>query len=235
MNGHDRVTLDETPTDEKQLKHKMGTGSRKGLGTLHGQMRATFSPPSQAFDSAAQYFGQRRRLALIVLAGSLLAAALVVFGLEHTPDYSLRFFGSSGIGTLRLKAKIATGLLGLALFQLFLALWMFGRLPGIGIGARSVGHIHRAVGIVLFLMTLPVAAHCILAYGVEMHSARETMHSLAGCFFYGAFVAKILVIRSRALPAWALPIAGGLLVAALGLLWYSSALWFFNGYHLPIR
>jgi hypothetical protein len=172
-------------------------------------------------------------LILIVVAGALVTAALAAFGLEHTPDYSLGFFGSSGSDSLRLKSEIATGLLGLGLFQLFLALWILGRLPGMGTAARAVGRVHRAAGMVLLLVTLPVAVHCIFAYGVRTYSARVTVHSLAGCFFYGAFVAKILVVRSRTLPDWALPTAGGLLVTAIGVLWYSSALWFFNGHHLP--
>ena len=60
-----------------------------------------------------------------------------------------------------------------------------------------------------------------------------TVHSLAGCFFYGAFVAKVLLVRSRRLPGWVLPVAGDVLVTIVGVLWYASALWFFYGYHLP--
>jgi hypothetical protein len=173
------------------------------------------------------------RIVLIIVAGAVVGSALAAFGLEHAPNYSLGFFGSSGAGTLRLKAQIATGLLGLGIFQVFLALWMWGRLPGMG-AAGPVGRVHRAAGILIFLVTLPVAAHCMFAYGVEMDSPRAAVHSLAGCFFYGAFIAKILVVRSRGLPGWALPIAGGLLVGAFCVLWYSSALWFFNGFHLPL-
>ncbi len=176
----------------------------------------------------------KQRILCIVLAGAIVAAGLAAFGLEHTPNYSLPFLGSSGAGTLPLKAQIATGLLGLGLFQLFLALWIMGRLSRLAPAAHSVAQVHRAVGILLFLATLPVAEHCLFAYGLEMHSLRETVHSFAGCFFYGAFIAKILVVRSRTLPGWTLPMVGGLLVAALGVLWYSSALWFFNGYHLPL-
>ena len=72
-----------------------------------------------------------------------------------------------------------------------------------------------------------------LSYGVQTTSARVTVHSLAGCFFYGAFVAKVLVVRSRRMPGWVLPVAGGVLVCVLAVLWYTSALWFFDGYRLP--
>jgi hypothetical protein len=59
------------------------------------------------------------------------------------------------------------------------------------------------------------------------------VHSLAGCFFYGAFLAKVLVVRSRRLPGWVLPVMGGLLVTVVAVVWYSSALWYFDGYRLP--
>ena len=60
------------------------------------------------------------------------------------------------------------------------------------------------------------------------------VHSLAGCFLYGAFAAKLVIVRSRRLPGWALPLAGGTLVALVALLWYSSALWYFNDDSLPL-
>jgi hypothetical protein len=55
------------------------------------------------------------------------------------------------------------------------------------------------------------------------------VHSIAGCLLYGAFVAKVLVVRSRRLPGWALPAAGGALVVVIALLWYTAALWVFTG------
>jgi|ERR1700722_17149423 len=174
-----------------------------------------------------------RRLVLVLVAAAVVTAALAVFGVEHTPNYALSLFGTSGAGVLSLKSKLATAVLGLALLQLLLALWMYGRLPASGTAPHSVRRTHRAVGIVLFLLTLPIAVHCMFAYGVQTTSARVTVHSLAGCFFYGAFVAKVLLVRSRRLPGWVLPVAGGVLVTIVGVLWYSSALWFFDGYHLP--
>jgi hypothetical protein len=38
--------------------------------------------------------------------------------------------------------------------------------------------------------------------------------------------------QSRRLPGWALPVAGGALAVAVGVLWYTSALWYYNGYRL---
>ena len=173
------------------------------------------------------------RLAWVVIAAGVVVAALYVFGTEHTPSPTLGLFGQNGVDTIRLKSQIATGVLGLALVQLVLALWMYAKLPGVTSPSRSVSRVHRGVGAVLFLVTLPVAVHCMFAYGVQTYDARVTVHSLAGCFFYGAFLAKVLVVRSRRLPGWVIPVIGGLLVATVAVIWYSSALWYFNGFQLP--
>jgi Na+/H+ antiporter NhaD/arsenite permease-like protein len=68
---------------------------------------------------------------------------------------------------------------------------------------------------------------------VQLTSVRVAVHSLAGCFFYGAFVAKVLLVQSRRLPRWALPVAGGTLAVVIGVLWWTSALWYYNGFQLP--
>jgi len=68
---------------------------------------------------------------------------------------------------------------------------------------------------------------------VQLTSPRVAIHSIAGCFLYGAFAAKVLLVHSRRLPDWALPITGGMLATAIGLLWYTSALWYYNDYQLP--
>ena len=48
---------------------------------------------------------------------------------------------------------------------------------------------HRTIGIVAILLTLPIAYHCALAYGVQTHiDARIAVHSIVGCFLYGAIV-----------------------------------------------
>ncbi|MET8050830.1 DUF6529 family protein [Streptosporangium sp. NPDC005286] len=153
------------------------------------------------------------------------AAALYAFGRIHTPDYAGSLFGRRGNDANLLKAQLGTALLGLALYQLILALWMYRRLPGAGAAPRPVPLAHRIGGAVLFVLSLPVAYHCITTYGVQLDNARVALHSLAGCFFYGAFAAKVLLVRSRYLPAWALPVAGGTLVTLIAILWSSAALW----------
>jgi hypothetical protein len=42
-------------------------------------------------------------------------------------------------------------------------------------------------------------------------------------------------VARPALPGWALPAAGRLLVTLIVVMWYSSALWYFDGFRLPCR
>ena len=94
--------------------------------------------------------------------------------------------------------------------------------------------LHRVGGAGLLLRLLPVAVHGMFAYGVQLGDPRVAVHSVAGCFFYGAFAAKVLIVRSRRLPGWALPLAGGLLVTLIAVMWSSSALRYFDGSRLPL-
>lgn len=173
------------------------------------------------------------RLTVIAVAGLAVAAAIFIAGRVHSPDYTIGLFGRTGVDAISLKSLLAVVALGLAVVQVILALWLYQKLPGAGRPTKPVGLTHRAVGGVLVIVTLPVAVHCLLAYGVQFTSLRVAFHSVAGCFFYGAFVAKVIIVQSRKLPGWALPVAGGLLAVTLALLWYTSALWYYNGYSLP--
>jgi hypothetical protein len=184
--------------------------------------------PARAVPQPAGRLAVAGGLALVV------AVALYTFGQTHTPSYTMGLFGQYGVAVNRLKAQLATGMLWLALVQLTLALWMYRRLPGAGVAPPPVPAAHRVGGVSLFLLSLPVAVHCMFAYGVQLFDLRVAVHSVAGCFFYGAFVAKVLIVRSRRLPGLALPLAGGLLVTLIVVMWYSSALWYFNGSRLPL-
>lgn len=164
--------------------------------------------------------------ATAVLLPAAVFVALYWYGRVHTPDYLSSLFGRRGNEANDLKASLGTALFGLALVQLLLALWMYGRVPGAGAARRPVPTVHRVVGLLAFLLSLPIAYHCITAYGVQLTNTRVAVHSVTGCVLYGAFVAKVVVVRSRRLPGWTLPVAGGLLVAAITTLWYSAALWY---------
>jgi hypothetical protein len=189
-----------------------------------------------AREIAGPHVPARSKRRLTLAAGVVMAVVvpLFVIGRVHAPDETIALFGRRGADATRLKAQLATALLVLALVQLTSALWIYHRLPGVGRARPPVRTLHRVVGVVLFLLSVPVALQCILAYGVELDGLRVAVHSLAGCFFYGAFAAKMLIVRSSRLPGWALPLAGGSLVTLIVVLWYSGALWYFAGFHLPL-
>jgi hypothetical protein len=47
-----------------------------------------------------------------------------------------------------------------------LALWIYRKLPLAPGPPRPVPLVHRVTGLVLFALTVPVAVHCLIAYGV---------------------------------------------------------------------
>ncbi|MDF6017071.1 DUF6529 family protein [Streptomyces sp. JH34] len=168
-----------------------------------------------------------------VLVPVAVAVGIYLFGAHHTPDYLNGLFGAYGTEAVDLKARLSTVLLGVALIQICLALWMYGRVPGAGPAPRPVRLGHRVLGFLALLLSLPIAYHCLTTYGIETTSPRVAIHSFAGCALYGAFVAKVIVVRSRRLPGRLLPVVGGLLVLGVALLWYTAALWAFNGDSVP--
>lgn len=168
-----------------------------------------------------------RGLFWALLVGAVIAVALGVYGKAHTPSrrglYTLGFSGP-----LPMKAWLATAVLVLVLVQLGTALWMWGRLPGVGAGGPVVSIVHRWSGTVAFVLSLPVAFHCLWGLGFSTVDTRVAIHSVAGCAFYGAYAAKMLGLRVKGLPGWALPVLGGLVFTLLVVLWLTAALWFFT-------
>jgi hypothetical protein len=169
------------------------------------------------------------RLARIGVLAAGVTAAVYVAGRVLTPDYTFGIFGRVGLGAISLKSVLATIVFGVAILQVLLALWMYRRLPFAGSPPRPVRLAHRIIGFALFALTVPIALHCLIAYGVQLTSPRVAVHSLAGCFLYGAFAAKVLLVQSKRLPGWTLPVAGGMLAVLVGVLWYTSAFWYYNG------
>ena len=194
----------------------------------------TAGGPARALVSRFSQLPPAIRVAIIALVGAVVALVLYIIGQAHTPNYTTSLFGQSGLSAYALKSALATAALGLAVVQVALALWIYQKLPFAGRAPKPVGRTHRIVGAVLFALTIPIAIHCFLAYGIVLTDARHVIHSIAGCVFYGAFVAKVLLVQSRRLPGWALPVAGGLLALLVALLWYTSALWYYNGFSVPI-
>jgi len=163
---------------------------------------------------------------LIAAAGSAVAVGLGVYGRLHEPTFAaINVAGfSSGVAA---KAWLATGAFLLALVQLGSAMVMYGRIPRISTPSW-IGALHRWSGRLAVLLTVPVAVHCLYALGLQTGSVRVLVHSLFGCFFYGVFVAKMLILNRPDAPRWTLPALGGAVFTALVALWLTSAAWFFG-------
>ena len=175
----------------------------------------------------------RPAFALVLLAGAAVAVAIGVYARLHRPAARPLFLlGFSGM--LQLKAWLATAALVLVVAQVVTALWMWGRLPGVGRAPRWLAGAHRWSGSVAFVLTLPVAVHCVWSLGFVTTTPRVLAHGLLGCAFYGAFAAKMLGLRLRGLPSWSVPVLGGSVFALFLLVWTTSAVWFFTRSGVPL-
>src|SRR6476659_9277916 len=94
------------------------------------------------------------RLLAVLLPGAAIAVALGVFGRVHHPTGKVGWVGPFP-SIYAMKVWLAVVVLALALVQLLLALWIYGKL-----GPQAppwAGRLHRAVGGLAFLVSLPVA------------------------------------------------------------------------------
>lgn len=168
----------------------------------------------------------------VFLAGAAAAVLLGVYADSHTPTgdtpYKLFFFG-----TLQLKVWFATAAVALAVVQVLLAMRLYGKLHWPKQAPSWLGDAHRLSGTLAFLLSLPVAYHCLWSLGFQSGTTRVLVHSIVGCIFYGAFVTKVLSVRVHSLPNWVLPVVGGLVFAALVVIFLTSSLWFFTSSDAP--
>src|SRR6188508_766984 len=107
---------------------------------------------------AAALTPARPRLLLAVGVGAAVALSLGIYGSVHDPSQELvltLFFSS----TIAMKVWFATAALAFGVAQVLLAVWMYGRLPWAA--PDWAGAAHRVSGRVAFLLSLPVAYHCL--------------------------------------------------------------------------
>ncbi len=169
----------------------------------------------------------RARLALAILGGALVALSLGIYGRAHDPtgqSLVTLFFSR----TITLKVWLATAAVAVACVQLLSGARMTGKL-GRGSGPKWVRPLHRVSGAVAFLITIPVAYHCLWALGFQYQAGTRVMlHGIFGCLFFGTLFAKVLIAEVREMPRRVLPLVGGTLFTVLVLVWATSALWFFR-------
>jgi Family of unknown function (DUF6529) len=147
--------------------------------------------------------------------------------------YETPFFHLFFSDTLHMKVWLITIVLVLGVGQVLTASRIYGllRFPPQG---RFYNLMHRWSGRTAIGLSLPVAYHCIFLLGFGTYDTRVFIHSLLGSSIYGAFLAKVFIVRSKGFPGWALPIAGGLLFSILLGLWLTSAFWFFRSFGFGI-
>ena len=187
----------------------------------------TTVPPDAEGTTPATGDGSRL-LVVFILVGAAVSVALGVYGRLHEPTGgALTTLGFPSL--ISMKVTLGTAAMVLCIVQIFTALRIFGRL-GSGPTPRTVALTHRVSGVLAVLLSVPVAFHCLWSLGFGAYDTRVLAHSLFGCIFYGVFVTKMLTLRSRRMPAWALPWLGGALFTIMVVVWLTSAAWFFaNG------
>lgn len=128
---------------------------------------------------------------------------------------------------IHFKVWLATAALALGVGQVLTAARIFGlmRFPP---KTSFFQVVHRSSGWLAIGLTLPVAYYCLFLLGVDPIDGRILLHATLGCFFYGVFVGKVILVHGKRYPGWALPVAGSLLFTVLLGLWVTSALWFLS-------
>ena len=174
--------------------------------------------------------GGRRVVLGAVTTGALLSVALGVYGRVHTPTgRPITLLGFDSTIQMKVWLALATGVLVLA--QLGTALWMYGRLGRPA--PPRIPLVHRTLGLVALVVSVPVAYHCLWSIGFQSYTGRVLLHSLAGCLVYGAFVVKVIGVHAPAAPGWMLPVAGGALFTLLVVVVLTSAGWYLGSQGLP--
>src|SRR3954452_21369371 len=110
-----------------------------------------------------------RKLLIAAALGAAVALALGVYGHVHDPSQKLVFtliFSS----TIAMKVWLATVALAFAVVQVTTALWVYGKLPWRP--PAWAGDLHRISGRLAFLISLPVAYHCLWSLGFQDTDAR---------------------------------------------------------------
>lgn len=172
-------------------------------------------------------------LALAGLLGLAVAGGLAGYA-RVSPGHGAALFTLGFTGMLPMKAWLTTIATVLVLVQIASALGMWGKLPGVSADSKVLAPLHRWTGTVAFVVSLPVAFHCVWSLGFSTFDTRTLVHSLVGCLFYGVFAAKMLSLRLKGLPGWVLPVLGGVLSALLVTLWFTAAFWYFTNPSLSV-
>lgn len=172
-----------------------------------------------------------RRVAVALAAGAATALFLGLYGDLHPPGGQTTFkmlFDSM----LAFKSWFTTASLSLAVTQVVTGLRVRDKIRWPRTIPIWMPDVHRLLGTLALLASLPVAYHCLWSLGFTFNTAqpRVFIHAVAGCVFYGAFVTKVLAIRLQRVPEWLVPVAGGVTFGLLVVVWLTSSAFFLTGH-----
>jgi hypothetical protein len=163
-------------------------------------------------------------LLIALTVGCVFAVVVGVYARVHHPaKYALDVGGFSS--PLYAKAWLTTFAVAFAVVQVITG-WAITRRAA---APAWMAAVHRWSGRIAILLTVPVVIHCVYALGFGTYSIRVIAHSVFGCIFYAAFVAKMLsLLRRDLMPKWVFPVLGGVVFVSLIVLWATSSLWLFT-------
>jgi hypothetical protein len=117
------------------------------------------------------------------------------------------------------KVVVASIAFALAIYQLVLAAFAYGKVRWRGLGAGVASWVHRASGDVILVLVVLVAVACVSVYGFEDGGA----HAVFGIAVLVVLAAKVVAVRSGHRFGRALPYLGMTLFALLAAAWATSA------------
>jgi Family of unknown function (DUF6529) len=117
------------------------------------------------------------------------------------------------------KVVLATVILVLAVYQLFLASVAYSRLRCRFLAAASASWAHRASGDAVLALTVIVATMCVAFYGFDEGGA----HAVVACVLLGLLAAKVVAVRLGGRLGRLLPVLGISVLLAFVLTWLTSA------------
>ncbi len=122
---------------------------------------------------------------------------------------------------VEVKVVLASAVLALAAYQVFLMAVGYGklRLPFLGTGPAS--STHRAVGDAIVVLAALVAFMCVAYSGFEEDGA--TLHALAGVGLLAVLALKVVVVRRWHRLGRLLPVLGISVFVLFALTWLTSA------------
>jgi hypothetical protein len=173
-----------------------------------------------------------RRMIVFAAIGGAVSVALGAYAKIHDPTGETPFVWFFS-GQPEFKVWVATVAAALAVFQEWVGRRLYGKHAQ---GRRKpwMPQAHRLAGTLAFIVALPVAYQCLWAIGFnKIVNPLWAVHSVAGCVVFGAFVTKVLCVRNRKLPRWALPIAGGVVFASLIIAWATTSVWWWYKFGFP--